>query len=195
MVHKSLVGVSGGLPQRPLPNLNVTSSTLWEGARFAVLAVGNPIMGDDRVGLEILAGLREKLAERPAWRRAMDAGELGFVEGGAGGMELVPVVQESERLLILDSISPGERRRPGEVMHLSGDHVPRLLSMKLSPHQVGLLDVLTAARLTKREPAVIEVVGIVSENIALTLDMSGIVQNSLERAIQSATEVLDAWLR
>ena len=63
-------------------------------------------MGDDRIGLEILSRLQGMLRQRPSWDAAVQRGELAFVEGGISGMELVPVVQESSRLLILDSIAP-----------------------------------------------------------------------------------------
>ena len=93
--------------QVPLPDISNVDATGWAGARFTVLAVGNPIMGDDGIGLQILAGLQQLLPTRPAWQAAQKAGELALLEGGTGGMELVPVVQESEQLLILDSVAPG----------------------------------------------------------------------------------------
>lgn len=193
-VHESPV------PSTPSPvggfpiSKNGMQSTIWAGSEYTVLAVGNPIMGDDRIGLELLAGLEKRLEHHPVWQAAMERGDLAFVEGEIGGMELVPVVQESTRLLILDSIAPGKDRKPGDALHLSGDHVPRLLSMKLSPHQVGLLDVLTAARLTKQEPEVIEVIGVVSDRVELGLELSPNATQGLERAIQYAVDVLDRWL-
>lgn len=180
--------------QVPLPDISDVDATGWVGARFTVLAVGNPIMGDDGIGLEILAGLQQLLPTRPAWQAAQKAGELALLEGGTGGMELVPVVQESEQLLILDSVAPGNGRTSGQALHLSGDHVPRLLSMKISPHQVGLLDILTSARLTGKEPRVLEVVGVVSENVDLRLGLTESARGGIPRAVEFAAEILDSWL-
>lgn len=180
--------------QVPLPDISNVDATGWVGARFTVLAVGNPIMGDDGIGLQILAGLQQLLPTRPAWQAAQKAGELALLEGGTGGMELVPVVQESEQLLILDSVAPGNGRTSGQALHLSGDHVPRLLSMKMSPHQVGLLDILTSARLTGKEPRVLEVVGVVSENVDLRLGLTESARGGIPSAVGLAAEVLDSWL-
>lgn len=180
--------------QVPLPDISDVDPTGWAGARFTVLAVGNPIMGDDGIGLEILAGLQQLLPTRPAWQAAQKAGELALLEGGTGGMELVPVVQEAAQLLILDSVAPGNGRTPGQALHLSGDHVPRLLSMKISPHQVGLLDILTSARLTGKEPRVLEVVGVVSENVDLRLGLTESARSGIPRAVELAAEILDSWL-
>lgn len=180
--------------QVPLPDVSAVDATCWAGARFTVLAVGNPIMGDDGIGLQILAGLQQLLPSRPTWQAAQKGGELALLEGGTGGMELVPVVQESEQLLILDSVAPGNGRTPGQTLHLSGDHVPRLLSMKMSPHQVGLLDILTSARLTGKEPRVLEVVGVVSENVDLRLGLTESARGGIPSAVGLAAEVLDSWL-
>lgn len=178
----------------PLPDTSQADGSAWEGSRFTVLAVGNPIMGDDGIGLEILAGLQALVPQRPAWQAAMTRGELSLLEGGTNGMELVPVVQEAERLLILDSVAPGKGRQPGQALHMSGDHVPRLLSMKMSPHQVGLLDVLSSARLTGKEPAVLEVVGVVSEKVDLQLGLTATAASGIKPAVGYAAQILDSWL-
>lgn len=179
----------------PLPDTSQADGSAWEGSRFTVLAVGNPIMGDDGIGLEILAGLQALVPQRPAWQAAMAKGELSLIEGGTNGMELVPVVQEAERLLILDSVAPGNGRQPGQALHMSGDHVPRLLSMKMSPHQVGLLDVLSSARLTGKEPAVLEVVGVVSEKVDLHLGLTSAAASGIKPAVDYAAQILDSWLK
>lgn len=146
-----------------------------------VLGVGNPIMGDDGAGLELLAGL-ERMRPDPS---------VTYVDGGTGGMELVPVVQDASRLLILDAVTGAA---PGQTVHLTGDHLPRLLAAKLSPHQVGLLDVLSAVRLLGREPERIEVVGIVPETVELRLGLSTPVIAALPLALTTASAVLDRWL-
>ena len=148
---------------------------------ITVLGVGNPIMADDGIGLVLLEALRDL---RPDPR-------VEYVDGATGGMELIPVVQDCDRLLILDAVAGPE---PGHVLHLTGDQLPRLLSSKLSPHQVGLLDVLSAVRLLGREPELIEVVGVTPENVELALGLSPVVQAAIPEAEQIAGEVLDSWL-
>lgn len=191
---KSAEGVAIAATDRPLPDFSRVDGSGWAGSRYTVLAVGNPIMGDDGIGLEILKQLRKLLSSRPSWQEAINRGELALLEGGTGGMELVPVVQESEHLLILDSVAAGAGRIPGQALHLSGDHVPRLLSMKMSPHQVGLLDILTSARLTGKEPRVIEVVGVVGEDVDLRLGLTSAATSGIEQATGYSAQILDSWL-
>lgn len=193
-LQKPAEAVAIAAADRPIPDFSRVDGSGWAGSRYTVLAVGNPIMGDDGIGLEILKQLRKLLSARPSWQEAINRGELALLEGGTGGMELVPVVQESEHLLILDSVAAGAGRIPGQALHLRGDHVPRLLSMKMSPHQVGLLDILTSARLTGKEPRVIEVVGVVSEDVDLRLGLTSAATSGIEQATGYAAQILDSWL-
>ena len=148
---------------------------------ITVLGVGNPIMGDDGTGLEMLAGVQAALG---------DTG-VEFIDGGTGGMELIPVIQDATRLLVLDAVG-GDT--PGQVKVLTGDQVKLMLSMKLSPHQVGLLDVFTAARLLGKEPEEVVIVGIVPEEVELQLGLSAPVQAALPDAISKAIAQVKTWL-
>jgi hydrogenase maturation protease len=151
------------------------------GTGITVLGVGNPIMADDGLGLELLARLRET---RPDPR-------VQYVDGGAGGMELVMVVEDCDRLLVLDAVAGTP---PGEVVTLRGDQVPRMLASKLSPHQVGLLDVFAAVRLLGREPSEVEVVGVTPAEVELRLGLTPPVAAALDGAVARAAQVLDRWL-
>jgi hydrogenase maturation protease len=148
---------------------------------ITVLGVGNLIMSDDGVGLALLGRLQ---AER-------DDVRISYVDGATGGMELLPVVQDAERLLILDAVAGTEA---GTVVTISGDQVPRLLATKLSPHQVGLLDLFAASRLLGTEPREVEVVGIVPQGVDLGLELSAPVSAAVDEAVAAACGVLDRWL-
>ncbi|PKQ31444.1 MAG: hydrogenase maturation protease [Actinobacteria bacterium HGW-Actinobacteria-2] len=150
-------------------------------APITVLGVGNLIMGDDSIGLVLLERLQESL----------DDPRIAFVDGATGGMELLPVVQEATRLLILDAVAGPV---PGTVVTIDGDQVPRLLATKLSPHQVGLLDLFAAARMLGTEPSEVTVVGIVPGHVDLTLNRTEAVTGALDEAVERATAVLTDWL-
>ncbi len=150
---------------------------------ITVLGVGNTIMGDDGIGPAILARLQELRGELAG---------VHFEDGGLGGLQLLDVVQECQRLLILDAVAGSQPA--GTVVRLTGDQVPRLLSKKISPHQVGLLDVLTAARLLGQEPEIVEVVGVVPELVDLQVELTATASRAIEPAAQLACQVLDEWL-
>ncbi|MCL1922522.1 MAG: hydrogenase maturation protease [Propionibacteriaceae bacterium] len=159
----------------------VIDESLRDGFAVTVMGVGNPLMGDDGVGLALLEVLTAKF----------DDPRIDFVDGGTAGLELVPVVQDSTRLLILDAVAGST---PGEVVQLAGDQIPRLLSSKLSPHQVGLLDIFTSARLLGGEPDELAVVGVVPDYVGPHLGLGEKVQGALAEAESRATRVIQGWL-
>jgi hydrogenase maturation protease len=59
-----------------------------------VLALGNPLMGDDGFGLAVLARIRRRVRERPT---------LTLMDGGTWGMNLLPAIESCDRLLIIDA--------------------------------------------------------------------------------------------
>jgi len=159
----------------------MSTVTPTDGIAATVLGVGNPIMGDDGVGVELLACVRAALPDP----------RIEYVDGGTYGMELLPVLQSARRLLILDAVSG---TTPGEVVELPGDQIPRLLAAKLSPHQLGLLDIFAAARLLGTEPEQVTVVGIVPEFVDVQVGLTPIVSASLPEATEKAVSVLKIWL-
>ena len=149
---------------------------------ITVLGIGNPIMSDDGVGLEILEQLRAHYTDQQ---------HLEFVDGGTSGMELLPTIQDAESLLVLDALAPTAHSNPGDVVTLIGDQIPRLLKSKLSPHQVGLLDLLSAARLLGTEP---RRVAVVAESTELHVGLTPTVTRALSSAVAEARTLLDEWL-
>ncbi|MBN9643981.1 hydrogenase maturation protease [Corynebacterium mendelii] len=178
-------------------------------------------MGDDGTGLAILARLKTKLAggnpagldaadDENSWRptakrgpvdQVADPGTIapeiingvGFVNGGTSGLELLDTIRDAERLLVLDSVTgPGQ---PGDVVVLVGDQVPRLVKSKLSPHQVGLLDLLAAAQLTGHSPDTVAVVGIVAQSAELGVGLSPVVADALVPATEQAARLVADWTR
>jgi hydrogenase maturation protease len=156
-------------------------STDYPRPGTTVLGIGNPIMGDDGIGIVLLEQLMSAGLERP----------VEFIDGGTIGMSLLPAVEDSGSLLILDAVAgPG----PGStVVHLTGDQLPRLLVGKLSPHQVGLLDVLACARLSGREPDRIVVVGLTPDDIDVRVGLSPAAAAAVPRAVALARQVLAGW--
>ena len=69
----------------------------------AVIGLGNPLMGDDGFGLVALARLRDE------W--TLEGVEL--VDGGTWGMSLLPLIEDSDRVVLLDAIAAGAT--PGEI--------------------------------------------------------------------------------
>jgi hydrogenase maturation protease len=81
--------------------------------RTLVLGLGNPLLGDDAVGLKVAALVRERLSGTPG----VDVGE-----GEAGGLRLMERVTGYDRAVLVDAAVTGGT--PGTIRRLTPDDLP-----------------------------------------------------------------------
>ena len=99
-----------------------------------ILALGNPILTDDRVGLEVGRLLHARLAP----------GTADFEEASVGGHELLHILDGYDRVVIVDALEAGHLE-PGEVRELPLESLERNYA-PITPHNAGLLDCLKVGR-------------------------------------------------
>lgn len=144
----------------------------------AVIGLGNPLMGDDGFGLVALARLRNE------W--TLEGVELA--DGGTWGMSLLPLIEDSDRVVLLDAIAAGAN--PGDIVVLERDRLPIYLKRKLSPHQVDLSDVLAAAEWRGKLPVETVAIGVEPQSVEMGLELSP----EVDRAVGAAVGVVIARL-
>jgi hydrogenase maturation protease len=138
-------------------------------------------MGDDGVGLVVLARLRDE------W----DLPDVELVDGGTWGLSLVPAIEDAERLLLIDAIAA--HREPGAIIQLSRARLPIYLSRKLSPHQVDMRDALAVAELRGRLPNDIVAIGVQPDVVELGLELSAPVASQLDGIVRAVVKQLENW--
>ena len=102
--------------------------------RPLILGLGNPILRDDRAGLEIVRALHARLPE----------GAADVCEASVGGIELLHLLDGHDRVLIVDSLEPGHLT-PGEVREIPLGQLAQQYT-PISPHNAGLLHCLELGR-------------------------------------------------
>jgi hydrogenase maturation protease len=147
-----------------------------------VVGLGNPLMTDDGIGLAALARLDAE------WE--LPAG-VELVDGGIWGLRLLPEIEDAGRLLLIDAIDLG--RKAGEVIVLEVEEIPKFLSAKLSPHQVGVRDVLALAALRGRLPADTVAMGIQPARIEMGAEISDEAEASLDALLARVVARLARW--
>lgn len=147
-----------------------------------VIGLGNPLMGDDGLGILVLERLRVGWTFRPA---------LELLDGGTWGMNLLPHIERSSRVLILDAIDADAE--PGSLVELEKTRIPRFLAGKLSPHQIDLKEVLALAELRDTLPVEIVAVGLQPLNIEMRQGLSEPVAAGVPRLIARVLQRLRDW--
>ena len=149
-----------------------------------VLGIGNLLWADEGFGVRCV----EKLAAEwvlPETVLVMD--------GGTQGLYLLPYVQAARRLIVFDAIDYG--LPPGTMKRVEGDEVPRFMgAKKMSLHQTGFQEVISASALTGQLPEDLLLIGVQPEELD---DYGGslrpVVKARLGAAVDMALEQLRHW--
>ena len=147
-----------------------------------VLGLGNPIMGDDGVGIVALEQFRERF-------EVSEGVEL--MDGGTWGMNLLPYIESAGKLLLVDAIRAG--LEPGADVFLDGPDLPRVLGQKLSAHQVDIVDVLTLAQVRGTLPAMTVALGVEPSTIEMRASMTPAVGRGAARLPERMAGQLREW--
>jgi hydrogenase maturation protease len=133
-----------------------------------VLGLGNLICRDDGLGIAAVNRLGARY-ESPEGVTVMDGGTLG--------LSLLPCVEDADRVIIVDAIRADQPA--GSLVRIDDEDVMPAVAARLSPHQVGVADLLDGARLRGRMPPRLVLWGLVPERIDLGLELSPCVEIQL----------------
>lgn len=141
--------------------------------RVLVLGVGNVLMQDEALGVRVV----EELG-----RRFRFPADVELVDGGTSGIELLSYIRDRDYLIVIDAVKSGNP--PGTVVKIEGEDVPAKFMTKISPHQLGISDLLATATISGNLPGRIVLYGIEPKSVDLGLGLSEEVRKSLERLIE-----------
>ena len=144
-----------------------------------VLGIGNVLLRDEGVGIHALHELR----------RRFELGEgVEVLDGGTAGVELLRYLDGREHVIVVDAIAAGHP--PGTVFRVEGEDVPRSFHRRISPHQIGLSDVLATALISDALPGEMVLFGIEPETMTTGLALTPTVEASLGKLVDAVVEEL-----
>jgi len=150
--------------------------------RAVLLGVGNILLTDEGVGVRLVEQLQAGY-EIPA--------ALEVIDGGTAAMELLEDIEDLDLLVIADCVRVGQP--PASVVVLKDDEVPAFFRARISPHQVGLSDVLATLEITERAPRHVVVVGVQPFDISTCMEQSAPVQAAMPQALQAIRDALAGY--
>jgi hydrogenase maturation protease len=147
-----------------------------------VLGIGNLVMTDDGVGVRVVHLLEERF-RFPA--------EVTLLDGGTLGLDLLPKLEGVDRLIVLDAVETG--KEPGTVVRLAGDEIPLAMATKLSPHQMGLKDLLSVAALIGCAPGEMVFWGVQPASVEMGTELTPPVAARLDLLANHVLDELAEW--
>jgi hydrogenase maturation protease len=146
-----------------------------------VLGVGNVLLTDEGIGVRALNELE---------RRYNFSDEVELLDGGTAGIELLRHIRNRKHLIIIDCMT--NDMAPGTIMRVAGEDVPAAFRTSISPHQLGLSDLLAAAMLTGELPENLVLFGVEPESIDIGLVLTDTVEASVDKLVNAVVDELRA---
>ena len=144
-----------------------------------VLGIGNILLKDEGVGVRLIEAVDQEFIIPEG---------VELLDGGTAGIELLDHISQRELLVIVDAMRNGHPA--GTVYRVEGEDVPAAFMTNISPHQLGISNLLATAQLTDSLPERIVLFGIEPEDISTGLGLSEPVEKGLEKLIREVVKEL-----
>ncbi|PIE69289.1 MAG: hydrogenase maturation endopeptidase [Deltaproteobacteria bacterium] len=150
--------------------------------KIGILGVGNLLLSDEGFGSHFLDYLSSNF-EIPAGITVFD--------GGTAGIMLAPFVEDHDIIFVIDVVSPTEGE-PGSI-HCFTDQEVRSgnIQTRMSPHQVGLLEILDLCNLRGLEPEHIEMFTVVPQDLSTRIGLSPLLETKLPEVMSLLASALE----
>lgn len=145
-----------------------------------ILGVGNILHADDGIGIKILKYLES--------RYRFPSG-IELVDGGTVGAQLDRSIVNRDWIIVIDALDV--QGTVGEVKVLSGDEfINRPGITKMSPHQVGFLDLIQLMKMEGTEPKQIDLIGVIPANTNSGIEITPEVDDAIEEVVSKLLNLL-----
>lgn len=150
--------------------------------KILVLGLGNLLLQDEGAGVRAVERLRAHYTFPD---------NVIVLDGGTLGLDLLAYLEEATRAIVVDAVNAG--KEPGALVRLVNDEIPAFLGPKVSPHQVGLQDLLALAKLRGHFPEEVILWGVQTAHLEPGLDLSPKVAAQIEPLTVHVIEELVRW--
>jgi hydrogenase maturation protease len=149
--------------------------------RTLVLGLGNPLLGDEGIGVRVVEELKGL---------TLPDG-VTVVEGGTAGLGLIGLMEGYQRVIIVDAADMGHP--PGRVVRFTPLEAQfKTAEAPLSLHQIGLGEVLALADALEVAPAELVVIGVQPSRVEVGTGLSPEVEGAIPQIIRIILDELDA---
>lgn len=149
-----------------------------------VLGIGNTLLGDEGVGVQAVHALEAQLGSPP---------DVQFLDGGTLSFTLAGPIESTDQLIVIDAAQLNAP--PGAVQLFEGGAMDRFLGARRqrSVHEVGLLDLMTIAKLADALPARRALIAVQPEYIGWADKPTAAVAAAIPRVCDLASALIERW--
>jgi len=146
-----------------------------------VLGLGNPLMGDEGIGVYLVEQLSHFAGEYPS---------VDFLDAGTGGLSVLHYIEGRRKVVIIDCAFMDEA--PGAIRRFTPDEVrTRKVLAHQSLHEADLMRIIEIARQLGQAPQEIVIFGIQPQRIELIQELSPTLMDKTDEYIALIRQELE----
>lgn len=140
-----------------------------------ILGVGNPLLGDDAIGVLAAQALQQRNDLPP---------HVTVIDGGTDGLGLIPVMEAYRRVILVDAVPMG--LEPGTIRRFTWDEVKlNAQAQMFSLHETGVTEALMLAETLNCLPSEVVFYGVQPHNMEWDQPVSEAVQRALPALLET----------
>ena len=149
-----------------------------------VIGIGNTLLSDEGVGVHVTRYLNENHPDLP---------DTDIVDGGTLSFTLACTIEDADNLIVIDATQLNAK--PGSVRAFVGKDMDEFLNhqTRRSVHEVGLMDLLSIARLTDQLPENRALIGIQPQKIDWGQSPTAEIEAAIPVASQQTINLIQEW--
>ncbi|MHB8810655.1 MAG: HyaD/HybD family hydrogenase maturation endopeptidase [Desulfobulbaceae bacterium] len=130
--------------------------------RIGILGLGNLLLSDEGFGVHFINYLTDRY-EVPE--------HVAVLDGGTAGIMMAPFIEDADILYVIDTVALQDQ--PGSIHRFSDQDIQAgNIHARMSPHQVGLLDILDLCRLRETAPQRTEMITVVPGDLSVAIGLT-----------------------
>lgn len=148
---------------------------------IVVLGLGNPLMADDGIGVDLVARFAQEAARYPS---------VDFIDAGTGGMSVLHRIDGRRKAVFIDCAYMGEA--PGTIRRFTPDEVrsTKVLAHQ-SLHEADVLRILALAEQLGQAPQQVVIFGIQPQVVEVRQGLSGVLLDRVEQYLAEIRSELE----
>ncbi len=145
--------------------------------KIGIVGIGNLICGDEGFGIHTIRYLEENY---------IFPDNVLLHDAGTAGIYLSPILEECDPVLVIDVVDIDAE--PGSMHYYSIEDIKfGNIQTKMSPHQLGVLEILEICKLRDAAPECVEFYCVVPQDLETSIELSDTVA---PRVAQIADQIL-----
>jgi hydrogenase maturation protease len=143
-----------------------------ETKNAGVMGIGNLLLSDESFGVHVIEFL-EKHYHFPE--------DVTLLDAGTAGIYMAPFLEDHDPIFVVDIVDLKDAA-PGSLYTFTGEDARNgSMQPRMSPHQLGILEILDICKLRGIEPECVEFFCVVPESLDTGLEMSDVVAPQVEK--------------